>query len=213
MNELVLLEDLGMIYPKETSNKKRRYGLYKCVCGNEFNSQMQDVKSGKTKSCGCLKVTHGLKSHRLYSVWKAMISRCTNQANKGYKNYGGRGITVCDRWLDIQNFIEDMYPTYKEGLTIERIEVDGNYEPNNCEWVTRQVQNRNKRIIQTNNTSGFRGVNYNKKNKKWIARISIDNKRIYLGTFDTAIEAAKTYDKYIVDNNLEYNTNGFYTKE
>ena len=107
MNELILLEDLGMIYPTETSNKKRRYGLYKCVCGNEFNSQIQDVKSGKTKSCGCLKVTHGLKSHRLYSVWKAMISRCTNQANKGYKNYGGRGITVCDRWLDIQNFIEE----------------------------------------------------------------------------------------------------------
>ena len=216
MNELILLEDLGMMYPKENSKHKKRYGLYKCFCGNEFKSQTQDIKSGNTNSCGCysnkIRTKHGYKKHILYSVWQQMIRRCTNPKYDKYKNYGGRGIKVCDRWLNVENFINDMYPSYKEGLSIDRIDVNGNYEPSNCRWANRNVQQRNTRRIMTTNTSGFRGETWHKQRQKWIAQIGVNKKKIHLGVFDTALEAAKAYDKYITDNNLEHTTNGLYTK-
>ena len=130
-----LIRDLGMQYPKETSKQKKRYSLYKCFCGNEFKAQNADVKVGHTSSCGCLqilktkesKVVHGLTNHRLYSTWHNMIARCYNKIHKKYKYYGQRGITVCDRWHDLKNFIEDMYPTFEEGLTIDGKDILGFY--------------------------------------------------------------------------------------
>lgn len=218
---LVLLKDLGLEYPTIASIKKRRYGLYKCFCGKEFKTQMQDVKSEKTKSCGCIKksmivsrnkknITHSLSSHRLYSTWKKMINRCNNPKNKDYKYYGGRGITVCNRWLNIENFIEDMYQSHQEGLSLDRINVNGNYEKDNCRWATKEIQARNTRRIMITNKSGYRGVSFIKSRNKWGAKITIRTKKILLGTFKTALEAAKAYDKYIIENNLEHTLNGVY---
>ena len=208
---LVLIEDLGMRYPTKTSKKKSRYGLYRCICGNEIELIIRNVKNKTTKSCGCYlketKTTHGLTNHRLYKVWNSIIHRCNNSKNKRYKDYGGRGIKVCDRWLNIENFINDMYPSYEEGLSIDRIDVDGNYEPSNCRWATIAIQNRNTKKIRKNNTSGYRGVCLNNTVKKWVSRITLDGKSISLGYFDNALDAAKAYDQYVIDNNLEHTKN------
>ena len=206
---LELVFDLGMIFPTETSKNKYRYGLYKCFCGNIFKTQTQDVNRKNTKSCGCLigkpNITHGLTNHRLYPTWVMMKNRCLNKKNDAFKHYGERGISICDRWLDVKNFIEDMYPSYQEGLTIDRINNDGNYEPSNCRWATKEVQCRNTRKLSSRNITGYRGIvfQYNKFN----ARISVDNKKIYLGTFNNDINAAKAYDNYVIENNLEHTKN------
>ncbi len=207
----ILLEDLGMEYPYATSKRKSRYGLYKCECGIEFKTIINNIKIGHTKSCGCYKqeirTTHGMRGHRLYRTWDNMIQRTSNQKVKHYKNYGGRGIKVCESWLDIHNFIKDMFPSYVEGLTIDRIDVNGNYEPNNCRWTTSAIQNRNTRKIMATNTSGYRGVSFDKERNKWEANIKA-GRLIHLGRFNTALEAAIIYDKYVIENNLEHTVNG-----
>lgn len=213
--ELVLLEDLGMHYPNETSNKKVRYGIYKCYCGNEFKTRIQSVKQNKTKSCGCLhkekalifNTKHGLSSHVLFGTWSGMIQRCTNKIHMYYNDYGGRGITVCDRWLNVANFIEDMLPTFQKGLTLDRKDNDRGYSKDNCRWVENKIQHRNTRKIRSTNTSGYRGVSFYNLCNKWYSRICVDYKNIYLGRFNTAIEAARAYDDYIIKNNLEHTRN------
>ena len=206
-NKLILLKDLGMRYPTEKSKRKSRFGLYKCHCGEIFEAHTYDVNSNKTKSCGCLKIIHSLGSHRLYNTWYQMLNRCNNPKSKDYKDYGGRGITVCDRWLDVKNFIEDMYSSFKEGLTVDRIDVNKNYDKENCRWTTKNIQSRNTRKIISTNKSGYRGVSYFKLTNKWVAKIGVNFKLIHIGTFNTAIEAAKAYDKYVIDNKLEHTLN------
>ena len=214
----ILLEDLGMRFPTEKSSKKRRHGIYQCqYCGKEFEAQTPNVKFGNTNSCGCQaktnRKTHGLKNHRLYQTWLGMYHRCYNPKCKYYKNYGGRGINICERWLDVGNFIEDMYPTWEEGLTLDRIDVNGNYELGNCRWTTILIQNRNNRQLRITNTSGFRGVSYSKNDNKWVAYINVNNKRIKLGSYSTALEAAKAYERYVRLNNLEHNFTPALTEE
>ena len=200
-----LVKDLGMLYPTETSKEKKRFGLYECICGKQFKAVVQNVKRGKTKGCGCLRESHGLWNHKLYIVWNNMIQRCTNPKRKEYKDYGARGIYVCDRWLDINNFIEDMYPSFEEGLSIDRKDNNKGYSKENCRWTTQAVQSRNTRKLQTNNTIGFRNVC--KYGKRYVARICINNKKHHIGYYNTAEEAAKAYDKYIIDNKLEHTMN------
>lgn len=206
--EIILLKDLGMLYPNENSKNKYRYGIYKCFCGSEFKANTIDLKRGKIGSCGCNKnTTHNLTHHRLYGTWNLMINRCKNSKLINFKDYGGKGVTVCKRWENIINFIEDMYPTFKEGLTLDRENPNGNYEPNNCRWTTKTVQSRNTRRLQSNNTSGYRGVNFDKKTQKWRVLIMVSNKSIYLGLFDNPIDGAKAYDNYVIINKLEHTIN------
>jgi hypothetical protein len=91
------------------------------------------------------KPIHGLSGHKIYKVYYNMRTRCEDPDRKDYKNYGGRGIKVCDRWKDVINFLEDMYPTYKKGLQLDRIDNDSNYSPENCKWSTKEEQSRNRR--------------------------------------------------------------------
>ena len=210
----LLLKDLGMRFPTENSKHKRRYGLYQCpYCGEGFEAVISYIKYGSIKSCGCYQKqktketnsSHGLKKHRLYQTWANMRTRCYNIKYKEYKYYGGRGIQICDRWLDIKNFIEDMYPSYQEGLTLDRIDVNGNYEPDNCRWADLNTQARNTRDIISTNKSGYRGVCFHKKSRKWVASIKVKGKLISLGTFYNKLEAAKAYERYVRLNNLEHN--------
>ena len=120
----------------------------KCSCGTVKTVRGSSLRSGIVKSCGCLsrfKPTHGMTGTPTYGSWKAMRARCLLPNNNRYKYYGGRGIVVCERWLNsFENFLSDMgeRPT---GMTIDRIDTDGNYEPSNCKWSTYSEQNLNRR--------------------------------------------------------------------
>lgn len=138
---------------------KRAYWAARCVCGGNKILRSNDFTRGKTKSCGCgrngaLNINshgtnngryrHGMWGTSTYKTWQAMKQRCLNPNNIDWPSYGGRGITVCERWLDFKNFIADMGER-PEGLTIERINNDGNYELSNCKWATYKEQNNNQR--------------------------------------------------------------------
>lgn len=126
------------------------FWLCLCGCGKECKVRAGNLKSGSTRSCGCLAkeftTSHGKRNTRTWHVWAQLIQRCTNPNNKGYKNYGARGITVHPRWRDFSNFLADMGEA-PEGLSIERVNNDGNYEPGNCEWATKLTQARNTRAL------------------------------------------------------------------
>lgn len=212
----MLIEDLGMLFPKPSSTRKRRYGLYLCNCSKIFIARTDQIISSHTKSCGChkkimAKITHEkhkLSTHRLYNTWQHMISRCTNTKHKQYKSYGGRGITVCDRWLDVSNFIKDMDDTYEYNLSIDRINNDSGYSPENCRWTTREIQTQNTRLIRSTNTSGYRGVreSYPGSNR-WMSKIGINRKAISLGTFDYPWTAAYVYDSYAIKHKTNHTKN------
>lgn len=213
----LLIEDLGMICATNTSKQKTRFGVYQCYCGNTFKVNSASVKSGNTKSCGCLNknsrirsTTHGLSKHPIYRVWNDMIRRTSNPKCKAFKEYGARGITVCDEWKDVNNFIKDMESTYVKGLSLDRENNNLGYSFENCRWITRNIQVRNTRVIRANNTSGYRGVFWGKSINKWRVQIYLNGKSKHLGCFDDILEAARTYDKYVIDNNFEHNTNGVY---
>lgn len=129
---------------------------------------------------------HGLSNTRTYRIWKTMNSRCKNPKATHYDKYGGRGISVCDRW-DIKkggsflNFLEDMGECPDE-LTLERVDNDGNYTKENCKWVKRHINCQNRRIFK-NNSSGKSGVKWHKHSRKWLAFISVDKKEIDLGSY------------------------------
>ena len=149
------------------SAKKREQVLCECECGNTTVICLSNFVSGRTKSCGCLRqdaarangTTHGLIRHKrgenapkLYYVYAAMKQRCFNPQNANYKNYGGRGITVCDEWANDYKAFHDwaMANGYNENAargecTLDRIDTDGNYEPDNCRWVSMKEQAKNTR--------------------------------------------------------------------
>lgn len=130
-----------------------RYFECKCDCGKTKKVRLSMMRSGQSKSCGCLitetqkriRTTHGRYGTLEYKSWQSMKERCSNPKNNKWDLYGGRGINVCERWVNFSNFFEDMGPRPK-GTTIDRINPDGNYEPSNCRWATIEEQNRNRRI-------------------------------------------------------------------
>ena len=202
--------------PTETSQQRYKYGVYMCqYCGKEFETQISNVKRGHTKSCGCLNGdAHGLTSHRFYKTWKHMVDRCNNPKIKAYKDYGGRGISVCEEWLDIRNFVDWAEKTYPniEGYTVDRIDNGKGYSPENCRWVdvTTQILNQRKR---KDNTSGFVGICWSNKNNNWMAKIKSGDFYIYIGSFHAIEDAVLARDNYIIENKLPHKLSTDYKKE
>lgn len=131
----------------EVRHNKGFLFLCECECGITKNVSKANLLNNKSKACRSCGVKKEIKNveHRLYSIWKSMRSRCNNPNTDNYKYYGGRGIKICERWNDFLLFLEDMEDSFEEGLSLDRIDNDGNYSPDNCKWSTNIEQSKNTR--------------------------------------------------------------------
>lgn len=135
----------------------KAYLLCRCVCGKERTVIRQNLEGGRSRSCGCSR-NHQMSSLPEYQTWKGIKARCLNKRHVGYKQYGGSGVTVCDRWLaDFRNFYNDMGKKPSPSHSIDRIDSSGDYEPSNCRWATSLQQTHNQRVRKDSKT-GIRGV-------------------------------------------------------
>lgn len=136
-------------------NYHRRF-LCECICGNKRVKFLIDLKSGHNKSCGCYqkkfpnRKTHGLRKSSVYNSWSNMKQRCLNPKSTRFENWGGRGITICTRWLSFENFYADMGEKPSPKYEIDRIDNNGNYEPGNCRWVLPKENSSNRRKRKSN---------------------------------------------------------------
>lgn len=162
-----------------------------CDCGAHTVTKGGSLRSGETASCGCLvgeaaterNRKHGLWGTREYRIWNNMLQRTTNENHTHYHDYGGRGIGVCDAWMAFECFIRDM-GVCPAGLTLERVDNHAGYSKENCIWATRSTQARNTRRSSAHGVGVVAG-----KNGGFCARISVDGKRIHLGTFKSFEQA------------------------
>lgn len=162
----------------------RHYAKFQKLRSGKINSVIKSERHNKTKS-------------REYSTYYSMRRRCLVPSDENYKYYGGRGIKICDRWLGkngFVNFYKDMGDK-PENLTLDRINVNGDYTPENCRWASRSVQAQNQRIRVTN-TSGVKNLSYHKKSNKWVVRKTINGVRICIGYFSSRKDAEDALSKY-----------------
>ena len=151
-----------------------------CDCGNYCIVNTSELRRGRTTSCGCNRARHGMSKTRFHNIWLAMRNRCNNPNCEFYYCYGGRGIGYDESWDVFENFYDDMYSCYEEGLSIERIDVNKGYCKENCKWIPIKLQARNIRK-KSSNTTGVCGLSKKIVNGKQYlsARITGDNgKRI-----------------------------------
>ena len=196
----------GVIYIGEAKDRasKRRYVTARCFCGELFECLLTAFRSKKrpTNSCGCyhrkvsseLSARHGKTcggNQPIYRVWQNMKTRCYNTKSEAYERYGGRGILVCNDWLECSDSFINWAEShgYKEGLEIDRVDNNGNYDPSNCHFVTAQINSRNRRP-RSDNSTGISGVVVRKENGRYRVTINTDNKKAKaLGSFGDFFEA------------------------
>jgi len=180
---------LKVIKRDGSNSAKKATWLCQCKCGNTVIVVGYKLRRTDTQSCGCLRrekikeganTSHGFsrhgRRHSLYACWQSMKKRCTNPTDSGYINYGGRGIKVCDQWMQsFENFRDDMLPTWREKLELDRINNDGNYEPTNCKWSTRSENGKNRRV-KAEQQSKYPFVSYIKRGNRWKFERSFSSK-------------------------------------
>lgn len=184
-----------VILDSKIENHARVYRC-RCDCGRVVYAKRKDLVHGKVKSCGCLikeqATSHKMSRSRLYRIWAGMKNRCQNSRNTHYKNYGGRGITICTEWEEFEPFMKwalekGGYDEWDKRLTIDRIDTNGNYCPSNCRWVTNEAQQNNKR---DNLTVIYRGTRYTASQLARIANISPDVMIKRLGELHWSVDRA-----------------------
>ena len=201
---------LNFVNPEEHSSSKLKTRCV-CDCGKETIVRLSNLRCGLVRSCGCMLGDNNRKHDltrehsRLVYVWEQIIRRCLNPKCSRYKDYGGRGINVCEEWLDIKKFAEWAFSKgYVEGVdTIDRIDNDKGYSPDNCRIANYFTQAANKRK-QKSNTSGYVGVKFSKtkKTNPWVGDITVKYKRYFLGNFPTKKEALDARNNFIRKNKL-----------
>lgn len=174
---------LTALYKLHNTKNKVKW-LCVCDCGNFTETNIYNLNNGHTRSCGCYckdrtgdtHRDHGLTNSRLFHIWNSMKQRCYNSNNRKYENYGGRGIKVCDEWLnDFMTFYDwAIHNGYDENLTIDRINVNGNYEPTNCRWADWKTQQRNR-----TNTPYYTINNETKSLSEWCEICNIKYHTVY----------------------------------
>lgn len=194
--------------------------LVKCECGNEKIVYRGNLLKWNYHKCSCVRKNKGgLSNSPLYSVWRAMLNRCSKPNSHGFKWYGGKGIKVCEEWANeytgyvnfynwsINNgYKEIKLPSGRNKLTIDRIDGTKGYCPDNCRWVEYETQLTNLPKLCTNK-SGYVGVSWSKQEKKWICVISIKSHSKRIGGFATQKEAVEARNKFIEDNKLPHTKN------
>lgn len=182
------------------SGKMIRRWQCKCDCGNTNIVRHGDLRNGSTVSCGCYNYekesaakTHGYSRTKLGRIYEGIKQRCNNPKNKNYNYYGGIGIKLCEEWKNNpQSFFDwSVQNGYEEGLSIDRIDVNGNYEPLNCRWVDAETQAINQRIRKDNKT-GYKGIYLDKGVYK--VQICRNKKKYYFGSYKTLEEAVKVLE-------------------
>lgn len=163
-------------YKHHKNGRKRAAWNCLCDCGNEKVVLTENLVNGHVSSCGCKKEKHSMSYSRLYSIWNGMKDRCNNPHHKFYSRYGGRGISVCEDWqTDFNSFMNWSYANgYEENLTIDRIDNDKGYTPDNCRWATMKVQRNN---ASSNKILSFNGRTMNV--TKWANELNISRHTLY----------------------------------
>lgn len=203
------LGNYQIIFVNRTNNYK---GLFKCVCGNKFETRISSIKNNHTKSCGCHKINtvrelkrkHNLSRSKIYKVWAAIKDRCYNSNNLSFHNYGGRGIDIYYIWIsDFQAFhdyIKQLDNYGKEKYTIDRINNERGYYPGNIRFTTRTNQIHNRR--KNKSLTGFTGIT--KLKNKYKAALTNDYKSIHIGHYDSIISALEARNDFITINKLPH---------
>jgi len=187
-------------------------------CLRPFKSKDSYIKDTGVIHCtGCIHSNESISSHKHYYRWRGIINRCNNPKDKRYKDYGARGINLYKPWITdgeaFIQYIEALPNSDKESYTLDRIDNEKGYIPNNLRWVSKQVQVLNQRLLKSSNSTGYSGVTKHvlkdgkvaNPKKPYTARLRVgDNKRINLGYYETELEAVKVRDIYILEHNLKY---------
>lgn len=201
----ILIKDLGVIQINPSDTRKRQAVLVACpTCNDQRVMTQNNYNTAKSTKCTkCRNILHNKSTSKYYSIWKMIKQRCYNEKCINYKYYGARGITMCDEWKNsfttFESWILDTYPD-TENLSIDRIDNNKGYSPDNCRMTTHVNQMNNQRPRQ--NQSGYSCISLCKKSSNWVVRYDYNLKHTHVGSFKTLEEAVKALHQSLNDNNI-----------
>lgn len=208
--KMKVIKDLGMKKPTENYYKKVRMATFECTnCLSHFDAVVTTKSQNQLfcKECNGTSNKKPNRNHKLYRIWADTKTKlkCTDSRSVSYLS---KNITMCEEWMNSFDAFYDWATSngYQEGLTIDRKDNDGNYEPSNCRWVNYSVQTVNQRTIKKTNTTGYKGI-IKIHDTLWVAHINYEHKHYGIGSFKSAIEAAKAYDSFVKLMNWPHSNN------